>query len=163
LTGLDRARKRLQTLLVEVRADRASLDVLAADVREAIRTDGWDSNEPLLALVAIRLHHYYTAAESVFERFARTFEGLPKAGDTWHRELLHAMTQEVPGARPGIVAPSTAEGLRELLAFRHFFRHAYAVDLDGVRLRRLAEVLVVTHDRLAADLDAFVATLEAVL
>ena len=55
------------------------------------------------------------------------------------------------------------EGLRELLAFRHFFRHAYAADLDGERLARLASVLDAVHGGLAHDLDAFLEEIEKAL
>lgn len=46
---------------------------------------------------------------------------------------------EVPGVRPTIVDPMALIDLRELLSFRHFFRHGYQVQLDAARLAALRD------------------------
>ena len=39
------------------------------------------------------------------------------------------MGVEVEGVRPAVLRPPTRAGLARLLRFRHFFRHAYRIDL----------------------------------
>jgi len=55
----------------------------------------------LQALVAIDLHDYYTAAETLFERVARLLDGDVPGGDRWHRDLLQQMATDLlpPGAK----------------------------------------------------------------
>lgn len=110
-------------------------------------------------MVAVALHHFYSAAEAGFERIARTFEGPPSSSERWHSELLFAMGVEVPLLRPAVLGQTSAALLREALAFRHFFRHAYAVPLDPHRLEPLARRLLSGRPALNADLDAFEAFL----
>ena len=72
------------------------------------------------------------------------------------------MTLVLP-EREAVLAPATASSLHELLRFRHFLRHAYAVDLSWTHLRELAASLPglrasVTHD--LAGLRAFLGSCE---
>lgn len=53
------------------------------------------------------------------------------------------------------------EDFRRLLGFRHFFRHAYAVDLDGARLEELRQLAVSSRTIVLSDLTRFDATLAA--
>jgi len=53
------------------------------------------------------------------------------------------------------MATETANGLEDLLAFRHFLRHAYAADLQWNRMRNLAEALPALHQKVLADMAAF--------
>lgn len=43
----------------------------------------------------------------------------------------------IPDVRPMIFAQATVQKLHEMRKFRHFLRHAYAVSLDGDRLKFL--------------------------
>lgn len=154
---------RIVTLLAEVAADRGALEDQHRRVCAALAQQDWPQDDPMLSVVAVALHHYYGAAESVFERIARGFEGPPAPGARWHQELLERMALELAGIRPAVVSPGTRTGLRELLGFRHFFRHAYAVALDPQRLRQRAEALLALHRALCAELDQFEATLRAAI
>lgn len=60
----------------------------------------------------------------------------------------------IEDVRPAVPSMQTVAGWRELLAFRHFFRHAYAVDLDPERLAALRGALNETMPGLRRDLDA---------
>jgi hypothetical protein len=66
-----------------------------------------------------------------FERALRLPE---RSGEHWHRALLADAALELTGVRPPLVAEE--RDWEELLAFRHFLRHAYAADLDATRLRK---------------------------
>lgn len=112
-------------------------------------------------VVAASLHHYYTAVEALTERAMRAFGHSLPGGPRWHSELLELAATSIPGTRPALLGPESLRGLRELLAFRHFFRHAYAVDWDHDRLRRNVAVMNEVSEPLAADVGRFVATLRA--
>lgn len=94
----------------------------------------------------------------MLERIERTFGTLPTGAD-WHTDLLQGATVEIPEIRPAPLPPSQLAPLRELLKFRHFLRHAYAVELDGVRLRVLADSLKGTRRPVGEALVAFGAAL----
>ncbi len=146
-------------LLAEIRADR---EALAAHHRKVVGALPDLPEDPgAEAIVASAVHHYYTALKSLFERIARAFEGPPARGDRWHQDLLRAMSLHIEEVRPPVVAPERLPVLRDLLGFRHFFRHAYAVELDPIRLRDIAERLIAVHPMLREDLDAFEARLRS--
>jgi hypothetical protein len=65
-------------------------------------------------------------------------EGLNPSTDRWHQHLLSQMFLEMDGLRPAVLQEALKPALRELLGFRHLFRHAYATPLEPVRLRELA-------------------------
>ncbi|WP_373047507.1 hypothetical protein [Vulgatibacter sp.] len=151
---------RLQRLRAEVASDRkAALERIDELAGLDIRPDG-EAGE--LARAAVALHHAYGAVEALLARVARTLgEGEP-GGRDWHQELLLSMGLEIEGVRPAVLGTESVRLLRRLLAFRHFFRHAYAVALDPEQLSRLKEDATELRPHLQRDLDrldAFLARL----
>jgi uncharacterized protein YutE (UPF0331/DUF86 family) len=51
-----------------------------------------------------------------------------------------------------VISEQTKNSLKEYLAFRHFFSHAYAFDVDPVRLEPLVARLSAVYARFQADL-----------
>jgi len=151
----------LLRLVAEIRADRAAAEHQRDVLRGAMAGAEWTDGDARLAVAALALHHYYSALESAFERIAVAFEGTPNRSDRWHQDLLHQLELDVDGVRPRLLSPETATLLRELLSFRHFLRHAYAVDMDPARLRRVADDALRVDPLVAADLDRFEAVLRA--
>lgn len=151
----------LLRLVAEIRADRAAAahqrDVLAGAMAGA----EWTEGDARLAVAALALHHYYSALESAFERIAIAFEGTPNRSDRWHQDLLHQLELDVDRVRPRVLSPATAALLRELLQFRHFLRHAYAVDMDPAKLRRVAEDALRVDPLVKDDLERFEGVLSA--
>jgi hypothetical protein len=126
------------------------------DVRSAL--PHWDPpgpGRPWLALVAVALHGWYTGLETGLERVARAVDQRLPTGENWHRALLSQGTAEVPGVRPAVLPRALYADLVELLEFRHFFRHAYGVDLDATRLRDNVDRLLRVSPAVAEALDAF--------
>jgi hypothetical protein len=125
----------LARLLAEVDADRQALAQRIEDAREAERRLAKTPTDPgALALAGVALHAWYTGVETIFERVAREVDGTVPTGDRWHRALLSQMSAAVPGTRPRVIDSALVAELAALLAFRHFFRHAYAVAFDANRL-----------------------------
>jgi len=97
------------------------------------------------------------------ERIER--QGLPlhedvPDGPSWHRELLAQMRVEVPGVRPALLPSSVTPDLEEVRKFRHFFRNAYAVELDPGHVRRQAARVSAIHGPAIATLRGLVQHLE---
>lgn len=95
------------------------------------------------AWAATTLHAWYTALETLTERTVKQLDGEVPQGPDSHRALLDVATTPVPRVRPEVLPPPALRALRDLLAFRRFFRNAYAVELDprrlGENLERLAQ------------------------
>ncbi len=84
---------------------------------------------------AALLHNFYNGIENIFRQILRA-RGLDvPTGDSWHRDLVNLAWAE------GIVSETTANQLRQYLAFRHFFSHGYGVELDVEQMQPLVEEL----------------------
>lgn len=151
-------RTRLSRLLGEAQSERDALERAAAELAATLPAlAGAAPDRAHLALVALDLHGYYTALETLFERVARAIDGEVPTGVESHRALVDQMASDVPPLRPAVVSKDTARWLAQLRSFRHFFRHAYAVPLDPARLREHGEELLRRHPALVGELGAFFA------
>ncbi|MGO8995156.1 MAG: hypothetical protein ACLQVI_17715 [Polyangiaceae bacterium] len=141
----------MKAQLLRLRAEVAS-DVAAWTARLGeLRGVDLDAPTPAtLAQAAVALHHAYGAVESALTRVARAFDGPPEGAD-WHQALLDAMALEIEGLRPAVLSPASVRDARVLLAFRHFFRHAYAATWDAERLTSLRATAVALDGPLLAD------------
>ncbi|MBI1948902.1 MAG: hypothetical protein HYS27_24660 [Deltaproteobacteria bacterium] len=140
----------------EMATDRALVARCVADAqlaRGALAVTPAD--HAALALAAVALHAWYTGVETILERTARALDREVPEGERWHRELLAQASVEVPGLRPAIVPAALTPDLAELLSFRHFFRHAYGILLDPVRIGALLDALARVEPHVGAALDAF--------
>ena len=81
-----------------------------------------------LAGVATLLHNYYNGIENVIKQIARAKGFSIPTGQNWHRDLLDlALTRS-------IINQTVGKSLKQYLAFRHFFSHAYAFYLESDRI-----------------------------
>lgn len=85
-----------------------------------------------LAGVAALLHNFYNGLENVMKQACKAKGIFVPAGASWHRDLLLASGE----AR--ILSPELIADLGGFLAFRHFFSHAYALELIPDRMEPLA-------------------------
>jgi len=69
--------------------------------------------------------------ENVLKQILRGKVWSVPQGQNWHRDLLDsALTHK-------IIRQATHKQLKQFLAFRHFFSHGYAFDLDPARIEPL--------------------------
>ena len=149
----------IQRLRAEIQSDR---DAWVSRLDELRGLSPSASDAGTLARVAVALHHGYGAVEAALERIARTVEGSVPVGRDWHVALLESMSLEIESVRPRVLSRESLSLLRSLLAFRQFFRHAYATTLEPQRLESLRSEMLALSAPLAADLDRFDAHLAAV-
>lgn len=161
MTALEMTEAALRRLLADLQSDILILE--AVDTRLKGQELGRLDDEATRALVAVELHRYYTALESAFERIARTVDGHMPSGEGWHRDLLRQMSLPLHGARDAVVSAEVSGDLSHLLSFRHFFRHAYAVEFDASRLDEHRERVARVHPHVKAGLEGFCAHIEATL
>ncbi|HEY4187469.1 MAG TPA: hypothetical protein VGP07_20500 [Polyangia bacterium] len=150
---------RVQRLRAEIASDVAAYQTLVEELSTLAPLDRPAVQRSALAQAAVALHHAYGAMESALTRIARHLEDGAPEGPDWHQSLVAAMALDVEGVRPAVLSGPTLTALRRLLGFRHFFRHAYAIDLDGSRLEELRNVAVSSRDVVVADFNRFDAIL----
>jgi len=138
----------------EVQAQLSQLDLILAKLLE--RDAQFGRGEPVVFEgAAFHIHNYYSAAEDLLKIVAAAFENNIEDASRWHSELINRMTLDIEGVRPRLLSDDTAVLLHRLRSFRHFFRHAYRVDLDGVEIQANVERVQQVHPLLMADAARF--------
>jgi hypothetical protein len=105
--------------------------------------------------VALNLHGFYSGTERIFEFLARHLDQNLPNDETWHRNLLWQMTQEIDDVRPALISEESARGLDEFRRFRHLVRNVYTTSLVPDKLAGLMESLPVLWNKLKEELLAF--------
>ncbi len=92
------------------------------------------------------LHSFYNGVEKILKQAVR-FRGFDSPdGGSWHRDLIDL------AAREGVITKSTVEKLAPYLAFRHFFRHCYALDLSAEQMEPLVRDIRSAYDAFRNDI-----------
>lgn len=85
-----------------------------------------------LAGVSALLHNFYNGVENVLKQLIQSKNIDVPQGATWHQNLL------ITSQKSKLISETLANELKRFLAFRHFFSHAYALDLYPERIQPLA-------------------------
>ncbi len=112
-------------------------------------------NETARWALAAHLQAFYTGIEAILVRVAETFEGNAPGGSDSRREVLRRSGLDVPSLRPKVLSAESVASLLPYLAFRHFFRHAYGVELEWDKMSAKVARAREAWERVARDLDAF--------
>ena len=110
--------------------------------------------------VALNLHGFYSGVERLFELIARHVDHTLPTTETWHRELLRQMAQDLANVRPAVIGQETELALDEFRRFRHLVRNIYTLHLTPDRMVGVMVVLPELWPRLRAELLAFADFLE---
>ncbi len=102
-----------------------------------------------LAGVATLLHNFYNGIENILKLILKAQSVPLPEGGSWHKELLNLAKANK------IISESTLLQLGEYLAFRHFFSHAYALDLYAGKMEPLVENIEITYKNFKKDISSF--------
>lgn len=148
-------------LLRLVRDIRRDLDAMQQQNEIVARSTPHLADAPGQAALALALHHYYTALETLLSRVLRALEGDVPEGPDWHVALLEEASRHLEPLRPALLSSELLPALGELRRFRHFLRNAYSVSLDQERLSALAAIVERIHPDLSRDMEALLAFLDS--
>jgi uncharacterized protein YutE (UPF0331/DUF86 family) len=119
-----------------------------ADIRDRVEAE-YEAIETILSLIpdknvhqlsqlelaglATLIHNFYNGIENILKQIFKSRSIEIPEGSSWHQELL------VRAKDQNLISEDLADKLKEFLAFRHFFSHAYALDLHPSRIESLSE------------------------
>ena len=103
-----------------------------------------------IAGVAALLHNFYNGIENIVKQvFQEKSFPIPQ-GESWHRDLL------LTAAAKNIISDLLLNNLKPYLAFRHYFSHAYALELFPERMEPLVKDAVAVFNEFKQQIDKII-------
>ncbi len=100
-----------------------------------------------IAGVAALLHNFYNGIENILKQVFLKKSFLIPQGESWHRDLLLAAGEK------NIISDLLLNNLKRYLAFRHYFSHAYALELFPERMEPLVKDAVALFNEFKQQID----------
>jgi uncharacterized protein YutE (UPF0331/DUF86 family) len=96
--------------------------------------------------VGALLHNIYNGIEQILIYHMKYKKiSMPK-GPSWHRDLINIAVKN------RIIENSTAQIIKQYLAFRHFFIHSYVIHLEAERLEPLLNDVDILYNAFLYDI-----------
>ena len=121
-------------------------------------TSQTEPDEVYLAGIASMIHSYYNGVENVFKLINKASDNASFEGNKSHLLLLEFMAEKTE-KRSAVISAETRESLREFMAFRHFFRHAYSFNLQWNKIKPLLHSVSENWKNLRSEFMTFEETL----
>lgn len=102
-----------------------------------------------LAGVAALLHSFYNGVENILKQILSSTKIKLPEGESWHKELLEL------SAKSNIISKECKHMFGQYLAFRHFFSHAYALDLYPDKMEPLVKNAERLFDMFKKDINKY--------
>jgi len=112
-----------------IQAEMENVEEALAKLPEATQLPSLSLLE--LAGAGALLHSFYNGIENILKQMVRARGLAVPTGETWHRDLIET------ACCASIISAGIRDSLKEYLAFRHFFSHAYAFHVEPERLEPL--------------------------
>lgn len=128
---------RFSILQSEIETQIGVIESIYKKIEERIKD--MEKSESSLESSAYQLHNLYCAFEDLFRIVANFFENTIENRRSSHIELLRRMSISIEGIRPALLSAEAYKLLDNLRAFRHFFRHAYAYQIDSRKIKIVLE------------------------
>lgn len=147
-------KEKIVILKSEIESDRRKLERLFVKFERSY--NGFLKTKEYSKLVesAFYVSQIYTGFENMFKNIAKTFENNIEE-DKWHKSLLERMALEIEDIRPALLSDESFDCLNELMAFRHFFRHAYEMEIDKEKFKIVASKVSVVKDLFKREIEKF--------
>lgn len=155
-------KERIIILKSEIEKDCKKLNKLFAKFEKAYNTFLTSGEYSKLVESAFYVNQLYTGFENIFKNIARTFENAIEE-DGWHKSLLERMNLDIQDIRPAVISEESFNCLNELRVFRHFFRHAYDVDINREKFKIVADRAITANHLFHKDINNFISFLERLI
>jgi hypothetical protein len=152
-----------QSLIERIRGEVLDLEQVIERAKQAwlLVQKAPEEQYAYLDSVALNLHSFYSGLERLFELIARQVDQNLPDSQTWHRDLLQQMAEDLTDLRPGVISQESAVLVDEFRRFRHLVRNVYTINLVPAKMKGLMEALPELWPRLQAELLAFADYLDA--
>jgi hypothetical protein len=155
-------KSKLVILKSEIKRDLEKLDRLLEKFASSHQEYNRQKKYAFLVESAFYVNQVYTGFERIFQNVADCFENTIDE-KPWHKSLLERMALDLENIRPPVISESNLRCLDELRAFRHFFRHAYDLDLQEKKFSIVVSSVHELKKSFREDLEKFVQFIDELL